>query len=607
LCFNTPRDSSTSRPSHPGYAVLRRHTAPPPLLCADRLSPRPQVARPRVVIVGGGPSGLAAADRLRDHADITVLECAPRLGGRTLSVPLATHPDVTIDLGGQWVGSRHTALCEVARDLGLSLHPQYARGKRVLQLRGVVTHYAGLVPNASVAVLLDAQALLLLVALLQAALWLSSAAACCCCGGGGRLARALDGVSVGHMVGRLMWTEGGRVLVSIVVQALFGAEAADISVLAFCRYAAASGGVEHMSEIGEGSVQCWTLRGGAQQVSTGLAARLLREGGGRHRVLLEHRVAAIKRVPAAAAGGSATLLVTCANGAALPSDHVILALPPPIAAAIAFDPPLPDHRVALMTGAVMGSIIKSIAVYDTAFWRAAGFSGEVIADTSGGGGSGGDGNRGPVFNAFDACLPHADGPLTTIRRGAAAGLPVSAPSPAGGSGGEVPALVAFINGERAREWSARRPEERKAAVLAQFAAWFGPAALSPLEYVEKDWAADAHTRGCPIASYGRGVLTHFGVHHRLREPCWPEAGGRGGVHKLHWAGTETATVSTGFIDGAVRAGWAAAAEVVAARAAEAGAEGSGAPMPPLAPAAASAPVSPVKPREADARERLMEG
>jgi len=47
-----------------------------------------------------------------------------------------------------------------------------------------------------------------------------------------------------------------------------------------------------------------------------------------------------------------------------------------------------------------------------------------------------------------------------------------------------------------------------------------------------------------------GVMTEYGK--VLRAP----------VGRIHWAGTETATVWTGYMDGAVQSGQRAAAEVV---------------------------------------------
>jgi monoamine oxidase len=49
-----------------------------------------------------------------------------------------------------------------------------------------------------------------------------------------------------------------------------------------------------------------------------------------------------------------------------------------------------------------------------------------------------------------------------------------------------------------------------------------------------------------------GAMTHFGP--VLREP----------VGRIHWAGTETASVWSGYMDGALTSGERAAAEVLAA-------------------------------------------
>src|SRR5438034_4388335 len=79
----------------------------------------------------------------------------------------------------------------------------------------------------------------------------------------------------------------------------------------------------------------------------------------------------------------------------------------------------------------------------------------------------------------------------------------------------------------ARRGSGTRPPE-------PFTAWW-----------KEEWA-----RGCSMAHFPPGILTRYG---RLLR----EAFGR-----IHWAGTETATVSHGAIDGAVRSGARAAAEIL---------------------------------------------
>ena len=56
--------------------------------------------------------------------------------------------------------------------------------------------------------------------------------------------------------------------------------------------------------------------------------------------------------------------------------------------------------------------------------------------------------------------------------------------------------------------------------------------------------------GDMFAHYAPGVLTGFGK--ALRKPCG----------KIHWAGTETATLWSGSIEGAIRSGERAADEIL---------------------------------------------
>jgi monoamine oxidase len=158
----------------------------------------------------------------------------------------------------------------------------------------------------------------------------------------------------------------------------------------------------------------------------------------------------------------------------------------------------------------MGSVIKYIAVYNRPFWREAGFSGEAFSDT------------GITVTTFDDSSPD----------------------------GSVPALVSFSDGEVARVWSERTPEERRRAVLAEFVRFFGPAAANPVEFVEKNWLEEPWSRGCYVGVMAPGTMTAWGG--ALREPCG----------RIHWAGTETATKWMGYIDGAIESGERAAQEVL---------------------------------------------
>jgi monoamine oxidase len=90
-------------------------------------------------------------------------------------------------------------------------------------------------------------------------------------------------------------------------------------------------------------------------------------------------------------------------------------------------------------------------------------------------------------------------------------------------------------------------------VIASLERFFGPRAGREhvVDYVELDWAEEEWSRGCYGAHFAPGVWSAFGP--LLREP----------VGRIHWAGTETATVWAGYMDGAVQSGERAAAEVLA--------------------------------------------
>jgi monoamine oxidase len=192
--------------------------------------------------------------------------------------------------------------------------------------------------------------------------------------------------------------------------------------------------------------------------------------------------------------------------------RVIVAIPPALAGRIAYEPALPALRDQLTQKMPQGSVIKCNVVYDEPFWRAEGLSGQAAGDHP------------PVMFTFDN-------------------------SPPGGSPG---VLVCFLEGAEARAYSAAHPKERRDAVCASLRAYFGSRAAEPAAFIERDWSAEEWTRGCYGAHLAPGTWTQFGA--ALRAP----------VGRVHWAGTETATVWAGYMDGAITSGERAAAEVLAA-------------------------------------------
>jgi monoamine oxidase len=208
-------------------------------------------------------------------------------------------------------------------------------------------------------------------------------------------------------------------------------------------------------------------------------------------------------------GGS---LRVVANGLEVAARRAVLALPPPLELRIEFDPPLPPARVQLAQRMPQGWLIKTTAIYAQPFWRERELSGEALSDT------------GPATLTFDN-------------------------SPPGGAPG---ALLGFVGGADAPGFARLPASERRQAILRGFARLFGERALRAERYLEQDWAAERWSGGGPHCNFGTGGWTTSGP--ALRSPCG----------RIHWAGSETATEWSGYMEGAVRSGERAAREVIEA-------------------------------------------
>jgi monoamine oxidase len=194
------------------------------------------------------------------------------------------------------------------------------------------------------------------------------------------------------------------------------------------------------------------------------------------------------------------------------ADRAIVALPLPLSSRIRYQPPLPPEREALTEQMPMGSVIKYWIAYEKPFWREHGMNGLLFTDAP------------PSSFMSDATPPE----------------------------GKPGFLVGFIDGRRALQWSGRPMEDRKKMIVDVVTKYFGDEGAKPIDYVDQDWPADPWSRGCYGPSMGPGVLTTLG-------PALRASFGR-----VHWAGTETSPIWTGYIEGAIRSGERAAAEILAA-------------------------------------------
>ncbi|QSQ17556.1 flavin monoamine oxidase family protein [Myxococcus landrumensis] len=186
--------------------------------------------------------------------------------------------------------------------------------------------------------------------------------------------------------------------------------------------------------------------------------------------------------------------------------RAIVAMMPRDVQRIDFTPELPRQREALQRywGASAG--FKVHLVFDRPFWRDQGLAGVGFTDS------------GVVELTFDS-------------------------TPADGA---VGVLLAFVSPTAARLPAA----VRRARVIEDVVKLFGEQARAPRDYLEQDWAREAWSAGC-VSPLPPGLMSSWGS--ALKAP----------TGRIHWAGTETSGVWCGYLDGAIRAGERAAAEVLA--------------------------------------------
>jgi monoamine oxidase len=478
-----------------------------------------------VAVIGAGFAGITAARDLHASGiDVILLEARDRVGGRTLNHKIdATH---IVEVGGQWLGPEKNLpdrglgdpanyptddavtgqreIWKLARAMGVPRYKTYNDGLYVDYRRGVRSTYSGRIPTDTPAGALEAGEAILAIDRRSLTVPLDRPWAA---------ANATEwdsmtvetwmknGDSFSGMPFAGAKTSDGYHLLTLAVEAVFSAEPRDISMLHLLFYTHSAGSFGSLINTDKGA-QMYRLHGGSQQIAIRAAHTL------GHRLRLSSPVRAIEQ--------NRHGVTVKGHGFAVHAKRVIVAIPPTLAGRIDYSPAMPALRDQLTQRIPMGTVIKVQCVYDTPFWREDGLAGQATSD------------KGPVRVTFDNTPPDA-----TDKHGPGV-------------------MMGFIEGTDGRHALAMSHAERRRGVIDSFARYYGPKAKKPVAYVEKSWASEPFTRGCYAGYFPPGVWHDFG--HLLRQP----------VGRIHWAGTETATVWTGYMDGAVRSGQRAAREVQAA-------------------------------------------
>ncbi|PVH71903.1 amine oxidase [Cadophora sp. DSE1049] len=465
-------------------------------MSAHQLSAENDASVVDAIIVGAGLSGLASANRLvAAGKSVVVLEARDRVGGKVYDKTLSGGG--VIETGAEFIGPCQDRVRQIAIELGIKTFKTYASGQNVCYANGKRNFYdpqtgnhapldeAALIQMASTVGSLDTMAQGLDVT----APWKHHDAA------------VWDQMTLASWLDKSIPHPDGRAVMDLTARSLLSAEPSDVSLLQALTYIARAGSENTQGTLQrlisvEGGSQENRFTGGPQRIARGLADRL------GEAVKLNSPVRTITRVHDVYHVSGETVSVR--------GRSVVLALSPPLAGRITYNPPLPASRDLLTQKMPMGSLGKVIAIYKTPFWRDEGLSGEAI------------GLHGvSVQTTFDS-------------------------SPEDGSHG---AILGFLVGNAMRQFDGKTESEIQAAVVEDFVKYFGPKAREVEEWVIQRWDNEEFSRGGHFAICPPNVLTQYG-------PAITEQ-----VGGIFFAGTEAAPYWSGFMEGAIRAGEIAADKI----------------------------------------------
>ncbi|GAA2102035.1 FAD-dependent oxidoreductase [Kitasatospora saccharophila] len=189
------------------------------------------------------------------------------------------------------------------------------------------------------------------------------------------------------------------------------------------------------------------------------------------------------------------------------AEAAVVAVPPLLADAIGYRPELPARRAGARTG--RGCAVKVSLVFPEPVWRAYGLSGWSVNAA------------GPLLSTVDDTPPE----------------------------GSPGVLTGFVTGAEAHRYAALPAAEQREAAFAQARRLF-PMLPEPVGFHLTDWVNEPWSRGCYAALFGPGDWSALG-------PALTAPHGR-----VRFAGTETSTEFFGLLEGAVRSGHRAAAELL---------------------------------------------
>lgn len=416
----------------------------------------------QVIIVGGGFSGIAAAKKLYESGvSFQVLEAQERLGGRVFTKTISE--GLYLDFGGQWIGPTQDRMYELCEEYEIDYFETYNQGKNILDLRGKIKTYSGVIPKIDLLSLINLDWLIRKMERLGRQIDLNSPWS-------HPKAGEFDSQSLADFLKKNSKTEACFQVIRLGCETIFACELHELSLLHALFYIKSGSSLDSLINIKNGAQQ-HRIKGGMQTIVNRIAKDFPEH------ISFNCPVQKIEKT-------DSEILVIC-DIASYSCKKVIFAVPPPLLSEIKILPELSQDKKTLLKNYPMGQVGKCFMIYKNPFWRKLGFSGQAISD-----------ENSPFQTLFDC-------------------------SPLDGNYG---ILMGFAIGNRAKTYFTLSKENRESRMRSLLVSYYGEEASASIRYEDFTMTDEPWSKGCYAALMPRGAWTIFQDSYRKSEDPFYFAG-----------------------------------------------------------------------------------